>query len=222
MFDLLEQTDIDINELFYLRIDSSSWLQDALYLYIYIPYAICCVLLNLLTLFLLQSRIVQITTLNNYIKVYTFTSLLVCFSLLFKGIVSAPRYSSFSFSYSARIYLCHIYIISACVLVFVANSLNIIIIIERLSMFVIKYRKYHTKNPFVCSIYLYFISIMINLIIYFQQEAKDENAFNLHRNNLTLLLNLERCDTTKFGQSSYVKMGVVFSFLIGNFVLLII
>ena len=180
---------IDMNEIFYIQMGSSSWLQDFLYLCVYIPYEIVCVILNLLTFLMLQSEKTRKTTLNEYIKIHAFISNLVCMMLLLKGIVTMPRYFSFSYSHLARIYLCHFYVFATCTLIFVANALNVIIIIERLSMFVVKFKKFHSERPYRNTMILLFVlSVLINLILCFQQETKNGADFNMNRNNLTLLL----------------------------------
>ena len=44
----MNESTIDINETFYVKIGSSGWLQDSLYLYLYIPFGVVCVLLDCL------------------------------------------------------------------------------------------------------------------------------------------------------------------------------
>ena len=219
----MNESTIDMNETFYIKIGSSGQLQDSLYLYLYIPFGIGCVLLDLLTLLMLQSKKIQKNTLNSYIKIHAFICMLVCVMLLFKGLVSVPRYFSFSYSLPSRIFSCKIYVFAISTLIFMANSLNVIIIIERLSMFVIKYKRFHSKHPYRHTlILLVIISLLINLVLYFQQETKSDKDFNNYRYNYSLILTLQKCDTTKFGETVYAKFGITISFLIDNFVILII
>ncbi len=69
-------TIIDLNELFLIRMGSFDLIKDQIYLFFILPLALICVLLNCLTFALLQLKIIEKTSLNTLIRIYTFASLI--------------------------------------------------------------------------------------------------------------------------------------------------
>lgn len=212
----------DMNELFMERIGSPSLVIDGLYLFFILPLSAGCILFNFITFLLLQSKKVQKTSLNILIKIYTFTSLSICTMIFMKALTSIPRYTSFSYTHSARIFTCYVNTFGMNLLIFFANLLNIVVLVERLSMFVIRFRKFHTKHPYEYTRLIFVISVLVNLIFYFQTETKSDNQFMFNKNNLTLLIELERCDLTEFGKSVYAKVGMAIAIFFDNFLTLVI
>jgi hypothetical protein len=223
MLNFNNTTDIlGMNEIFFKRIGSPSLITDGLYLYFILPLSISFIFLNFITLILLQSKKVQNTSLNKLIKIYIFTSLVICLMIFMKSLSSIPRYTSFSYSYSARIFRCQISIFGFNFLAFFSNMLSIVILLERLSMFVIRFKKFHTKHPYEYSRLMFVISFLVNLIFYFKTQTKSEEIFMYHKNNPTLLNKLEICDVTNFAETIYAKIGMVIAILFDNFFTLVI
>jgi hypothetical protein len=204
------------------RIGSPNLMIDAFHLFFILPLSTASILFNLITLILLQSKKVQNTSLNKLIKMYTLTSLAICVMIFMKALTSIPRYSSFSYSYWARIFICYISTFGTNSLIFFANMLNIVVLLERLSMFVIRFQKFHTKHPYEYSRLIFVISVLVNIIFYFQTETKSEDQFTRHRNNPKLLVKMERCDLTEFGKSIYARVGMIIAIFVDNFFSLII
>jgi hypothetical protein len=211
-----------IMELFFVRMGSFHLIKDQIYLFFILPSAVICILLNCLTLVLLQSKIVQKTSLNTLIKIFTFTSLLMCILTFMRGFGNIPRYTSLSYSYPARVISCQVTPYLAYAFVSFSNALNIAILVERLSTFVIKYSRFNCKNPNYLIRHLIIISVLINLFIFFQTETKNENEFNRQKSNITTLINLLRCDKTNFSQTIFGKVSYLFTIIIVNFVTLLI
>ena len=200
--------DIDLNELFYKQIGSPSLILDQIYLYFLIPFAFICILLNMFTQLVLQSAIFRETSLNRFIKTYALMSFAICFLIFFKGFTNIPRYLSFSYDYPARFFTCHLNSFLFNSLILYSNFLNIVIIFERLSMFVIRYKPFHIENSSGFSILMFVFSILINMFLLFRQNVKDQNDYNHTRNNLTLLMKLERCDQSQISKSNYSIAGI--------------
>lgn len=89
-------------------------------------------------------------------------------------------------------------------------------------MFVIKYQRFHKDNPHEHSRFLFILCGIINLVVYFQVEAKNENQFLFHKNSPKLLISLEKCDKTSFGQTLYGKIGFQISIIISTILPLVI
>ena len=126
------------------------------------------------------------------------------------------RYTSFSYSYTSRLFFCYINQFFFLSLAFYANMLSIMIIYERLSMFVLKYTKFHTKQPYERTRLLFIICCLINLIVCFNQQAKGEDEFIRHKNDLNLLMNLNKCDSTEFGTNLIVRFITGIALIIDN------
>ena len=186
----ITETATELNELFLTRMGSFDLIKDQFYLFFILTLAVICVILNCLTFFILQSKIVQKTSLNTLIKIFTFTSLMMCIVIFMRGFGNIPRYTSLSYSHPARVITCQVTPYVAYVFISFSNSLNIAILIERLSMFVIKYRRYHLKNPHEFSRYLIILSALINLFVFFQTETKDEDEFIRQKTNIKTLISL--------------------------------
>jgi hypothetical protein len=218
---LTSNKSFDLHEIFLVRMSSVNLIKDTIYLYFIMPFALIFVLLNGFTLHLLQKKIVQKTSLNTFLKIYTFSSLMVCFVVFARGFENIPRFTSISFSYTCRIFACQVTPYLTLLFVLFSNTLNIAILLERLSMFVIKYRTFNCKHPHELSRFLFILSTLINLLVFFQRKVKSEDEFLKHRNNLTLLMNLDRCDKTDFSQTIYGKIGFIISIIINNFLTLL-
>ena len=212
----------NMKELFLTRMGSFDLIKDQIYLFFILPLAVICVLLNSLTLILLQSKLVQKTSLNTLIKMYTFTSLMMCIVIFMRGFGNIPRYTSLSYSYPARVITCQVTPYVGFVFISYSNTLNIAILIERVSMFVIKYRRFHIKKPYECSKYLIIVCSLINLLVFFQTETKDESEFVRHKTDPLRLSNLERCDRSNFSQTIYGKLSFIFVIIINIVVILLI
>ena len=139
-----------------------------------------------------------------------------------RGFGNIPRYTSLSYSYPARVITCQVTPYVGFVFISYSNTLNIAILIERVSMFVIKYRRFHIKKPYECSKYLIIVCSLINLLVFFQTETKDESEFVRHKTDPLRLSNLERCDRSNFSQTIYGKLSFIFVIIVNIVVILLI
>lgn len=212
----------DLNEIFFERFSSPDWIRDSLFLYLIIPLSFIAILLNLLTFIFLQTEIVQKSSLNTYIKIYTFVSLLICLTIFLSALTSIPRYLPFSYSYEARIFSCQIYAFTVTIMVLYSNILNILILVERLSVFVLRFCRFHSKNPLKLSTYVLIVCVLIKLIIFFQSETKNEQEFNEQKKNVTLLMNLNKCERTDFSQTNFSKAYLILTYFVENILCLIV
>ncbi len=90
----------ELNELFLRKMASPEPIIENIYIFMIIPLSFICILLDMFTLILLQSQIVQNTTLKKYYNVYTLSSLFICVLLFFRSLIALPRHTQFSYSYT--------------------------------------------------------------------------------------------------------------------------
>ena len=211
-----------MNELFYQKIGSPNYIIDSIYLYLICPFGILCFVLNFITFLSLQSKQVQKTTLNSYIKIYVFVSCLICLLLFIRSTISMPRYFEFSYNIYARIFLCQISPTVTNVLNVFSNLLNIITLFERLSKLEKKFERFRTKHPNRLAGIIMLICMSFNIIPLFILKPKSENEFNQDRYDLDRLNNIEMCQEQNFGKRLYGKFAFGFLFLINNVLVLMI
>jgi hypothetical protein len=124
----------ELSDLFFESI-GSSWLSDGLF-FLIIPISVIGLTLNLVSLVILH-RVKLNAQLYTYLKVYTANSCVLCLMAVFLFIPFTPRYlSSLSLSYFARLYRCVILNYVATSLYFFGNILDIVINLDRLSLFI--------------------------------------------------------------------------------------
>ena len=81
----------ELNELFLRKMASPEPIIENIYIFMIIPLSFICILLDMFTLILLQSQIVQNTTLKKYYNVYTLSSLFICVLLFFRSLIALPK-----------------------------------------------------------------------------------------------------------------------------------
>ena len=121
-----------------------------------------------------------------------------------------PQYTSLSLSYSARIIRCYSYFIGS-ILFFFSNILNIFIIIERMTSFIIKLKKFTKWQPYKLCLSIFIFSILINTPFLFQFKVRSDSEFEMAMNNYSYLNNFQY---SKLDSTFDNLIGKVFYFLI--------
>ena len=153
---------------YWLGLVGSSKILDSLYLYVLTPISALAIILNSIALHIQHKKPFRNSTFNEYLKIYTFNSLLL--SLLQTTAFTNKTYRLFSFTntYEAMFYGCYFYTPLVSILYINISLLEICIIVRRILYFnkyPFIFRKYF-KTKIVCSILL-LISILVNFLIYF-------------------------------------------------------
>ena len=220
----MNTTKIDSNLEKFLNLTGSTWLSETIYLYTVAPFGLTGIILNALNLVVLikmpNAKHISIPLLN-YMKVYSINSILLSIMIFLFIFTHLPRYFQYSISYVARFYRCIIMINVANMLNFYESALYILIMLERISSFVLKFRKYTNipcyKTSFLCLAFC----CLICLPTYFMSYVKNDYEFNYELDNNNQII-YRYCEKTEFGNSIYGKIIISIVILTMNGLTLII
>lgn len=163
------------NETFLERY-GSTWLIDSFYLFLITPSAYIGLILNLLNIFIFTKIAHQQTTvLYKYLIVYCINNEVLCLLACISFYVYTSRYLGVKLDYFARICYC-VMINWICVtLYFFGNLLDIIISIERLSIFVKNLKWFTQLNFLIVCLVTFLFSIFVNIPTYLRIYVKTDN-----------------------------------------------
>ena len=162
-----------LSEEFYLAI-GSTWTLDTLYLFFILPCLTLSVVLNLVAFYIcFKFKIKKETTpLYSYFKVYFLNNMIMCFFGVFIYSSFMPRYFSFDLNYWGRIYRCFITNSVITLLTLFTNCLDLVIGLERLSIFEYKLNWFKALPPYKTSLITFLICVIINLPTFFWNYIK--------------------------------------------------
>ena len=210
---------IELLEIYYIKI-GSTWYTDNIATFLITPIGFIAMCLNFISLIVFQ-RINNQTNLIKYFRVYTFLSFVACLIGMFYFITSV-RYFNFVNTYWISFYTCIVcqYLIT---IDFYANILNCLILLERISHFKEKLKKFSDYNPYIICLIAFLICNLINLpyIFYYppreDKEYQDAMAdFNLSSSNFTY------CGRNQFLQTIPGQIILFIVILIRDFVTLLL
>ena len=205
-------------EFFYQRIGSASILHDDLYLYVLAPYSILGILLNLSCLIAFRSDKTKFQSpIYKYYNNYILIGIGLCSIELFHATNQIPRYTRHAYSYSSRIFECIFVFALTATLYFYNNFIYLLIMIERICMFTLKFRTFSNLISSRISILVLFICAIINIPSYFIYTTPNQIEFDKFNKNETVL-----CVRTSFGESNYSKLIMVIIITINNFLTFIL
>ena len=161
----------------------STWILERIYLYSVTPFGFLAVILNLVNLLTFLKFKIEPTSLIRYMKIFTLNSIMLSLMIFLFIFTHLPRHFSFSLSYPARLYRCVIMINVANMLNFYETILNILIMIERISSFVLKFKKYTNIPPYRTSFLCLILCIIICLPTYFMSYVKSQTDFEFDIEN---------------------------------------
>lgn len=214
----------DIEKLeFFLIKTGNTWILETIYLYTVSPVGVVAIVLNIISLAtLLKFKNVN-TSQYKYLKIFTLNSLFLSMMIFFFIFTHIPRYDSFSLTYFARFYRCVIMINVANMLNFYEGVLNILIILERMSNFVLKFKKLTRIPPYIASGVFLIVCILICLPTFKLSTVKSQddflNTINNYNENNTVL---SYCEKTEFSRSLFGKIIIALVIVIMNGITLII
>jgi hypothetical protein len=181
---MANSTNYDMEKI-YERI-GSFWLPDSVYLFIISPIGLIGGFLNLFSFFILYKITITQTNLYKYLRFYSLNGSILCFIYAIIFISLSPRYYPYFLSYLSRVYRAFIFSGILTSLYFIGNLLDVIIALDRLSIFIKVYKPFTKLNPYLmCSIVI-LLSTFLNLPIYFSYYVKqDEEFFNEIKYNIS-------------------------------------
>ncbi len=188
------QTSYIIDEKFLLRI-GSTWVIDTLYLIVISPMGFIGFILNLISFGVLTKVKIRDTKIYEYLKIYSLNSSLICLSFGFMFSSHSPRYFSDFTDELAKIFKCRIFAYGMTSLYFFNNLLDILIILDRISIFTTKLNRLGLIKPYILCLILLSLCSMTNLILYFSIKIAPDEIFI--SSNLSTY-----CEQTDFARST--------------------
>ena len=162
-----------IDDNFYVQM-GSTWILDSIYLIVIIPLGVIGLISNIFNFYVIFRINVNIST-YKYLKVYCLNSSLIGFISIFTFYGNFTiRFTGIKTDLFARIYRCFIVNYVATSLYFYGNMLDIVIVIDRLSIFVNFFKKLSKINPLNISMFLAIICFTINLPTFFRFRLKSD------------------------------------------------
>ena len=199
-------------ELFLIQI-GSTWTLDTLFL-ILIPISIVGFVLNSISLFVLFKINIKDTRLYLFLRVYTFNSVLICLLSSTSFIPFVPRYVNISNSYVSRFYRCVLMSFGGSTLFLYSNLIEILINLERLSIFKTYYKNFTNKFSPIVLLIIFISSNLINTPFLFWYYAKSDQEFLngkiLDFINSSNISSFTYCGRTNFLKTNY---GLILSIL---------
>ena len=173
------------NELIYQKL-GSSWFLDSAYMFLLAPVSFMAIFLNMISFIILTKiKVKTNTNIYEYLKVYSIISCLLCVSYGLMFLNLSPRYLGFIYNYLIRFYRCILYFLVASSLYTISNILDVLIAIERLSVFIVKLQPFIQYSPIKITILFSIASILINFPMYFSFYVKDDQEYEVQFKNVT-------------------------------------
>ena len=199
------QTGYIIDEKLYKRI-GSTWVIDGFYLAVISPIGLIGFILNLVSFGVLCKVKIKETKLYQYLKIYSLNSSLICLicGLLFT--TYSPRYFPDFTNYLVKIFRCRVYGYGMLSLFFFNNLIDILIIIDRISIFINRLKKFRSIKIYIFLPILFILCFFINSSFYFTFEITPNEIFFTSNS-------MNYCDQTEYGKSrigSIVNLIVIF------------
>ena len=136
---------------------------DKLCLFLIIPMGILGTVFNLISFSVFCKKTFGDVALFKYLRVYTFSSLIVSSSLIFSFYFSPYTLPELLLAYSTRIYACQLAPSYVIIFFFLyENVIDIFINIERALCFSNGFKRYKKISPYLICFILFFVCILIN------------------------------------------------------------
>jgi len=198
----------------------STWTLDSLYLYLNTSIGLLGAILNIISLFVLF-RIKENQAFYKYLKLYTFNGMFICLLVFFYSFCRSPRYLSFTFSFGPSFFRCYLSN-SIFFMVQFGNSINICILLERISNFRPELENYFKNKAYKVSIVFLVFSFVLNMPSFFVYQMRSESEFIEALSNYKMLLFFTYCRRSAFAVSVYGRVFVFLLAFIKDFLYLVI
>jgi hypothetical protein len=207
------QTRYIVDEKFYQRV-GSNWVTDTIYVAVISPMGFIGFMLNLLSFGILMRIKIKETKLYDYLKIYSLSSSLICLICGFL-FTYAPRYFLDFTNYLAKVFKCRIFGYGVLSLYFFNNLLDILIILDRVSIFVTRFNRFRSVKPYILCPILFVSCFVINSSFIFTFEiTPDEIFFTTNSINY--------CNQNEFGKSRIGSLLNLIVIIIRDIITLIV
>jgi hypothetical protein len=167
-----------LNDTFFRKF-GSTWELDGIYLFLVTPTGTVGLLLNLISFIVIYKiKTKQKNVIYNHLKIYCINSFLVCLIASDSFYVYAPRYVGLLIDRWARLFKCYGMIYLALTFYLFGNLLDIVISIDRLSIFISKLKHFNHPNPYITCLILFASSCLINIPTALSVYFKDDQEIN--------------------------------------------
>ncbi len=188
---------------YYIQITNSEWFLskagsdyfiDSIIFFILSPLEVFGAIFNLFSLAVFYKMNKNSTFLFKMLQIYCFNSFLMCFLSIPTSYAYAPRYLGFKFDIFARIFVCWILNYVGTTLYFVCNILDLVIAMDRLAIFDVRFKKFSGKKPLLIYGIVIVSCSLINLPTFFRNrimndsEALDNLIFNIDTSSFRVIL----------------------------------
>ncbi len=191
----------------------STYLTDALNLYLIVPMGVIGSIFNTITILILCKNTFNKMNIYKLMKVYSLASLVLTFGMIFYFILTPHIFFNLSISEFARIYYCNL-VNSILILFFVyGNCLDILMNLERALSFSNKYHKIKQISPYL----ICFIVLILSIIIHIPS-----NLSGTYTPDDQLYITLRLCYATSFASSPNTRIILIISYIIEGPVLIIL
>ena len=186
---------------------------DALALYLIVPLASLSTLFNFISFLIFCRKSFNQIALFKYMRIYTFSSFIVSFSLIFYFFFAPFTFYELSISFISRVYICKLTQSYITLFIFLyQNTLDIFINIERALNFSSRFNSFKKISPYLICFMILIVCILIhgpNYLLY--NLVSDEDLY----------IKLRYCEKTAFTESNLGKLLLIISYLVEGPVVLI-
>ena len=196
----------------------STLILDSFHLFVILPLGLIGFVWNIYNFIIFFKINIKQTKLYSYLKVYSINSSLLCLIVSSTFISFSPRYLNIFKYYFSRIHRCFLLSYTVSTLYFIGNMLDIIIVFDRLSIFV---KKFKTITQLRCRFtigLIICISLIINLPTLFNYYVKSDSEYI---QDLREPDDFYYCPKTNFFKSKIGFIVTVFQVLIRDVITLI-
>ena len=163
----------DPNSVYYLKVDdyltqfAQIWTLNSIYLLLILPLGLIGFFLNLLCFYILRHDEFKSAHIYSYFRVTTINSAMLCIVQGSLFISLTHRYFRFSNTYEANAYSNYVYLPVANVFLLYGSVLDMIMSIERSSLFYLKLKDYLKPKPHIICLILFIITALISVPYFF-------------------------------------------------------
>ena len=200
----------DFKELYFNKMGSYNLL-DSLFIFVSLPFGIVGFVLNLISLISFLKINFSKPILKDYLAIYSFVSIVVCFITIFYPFSRQLRTLQLAYSYFMSLIRCKL-IGLGITLYFFVNLIDCIILFERISNFNDCFKIILKIKPYLVCIGIILLTNIINLPSYLVNNIRKETDFNyiLKTQNQTYLDDFSYCEKNLF---FYTNLGSIIIYL---------
>ena len=188
---------------------------EILYSYLFTSVTLTGIITNIINIYILNQK--EFTaSLFKYLRIYCVNSLIVCLSGSFVFASFVRNFNSTPVIYDALFYYVYIFIPFANTGYFYGSVLDIMIVLERISLFVKFFKTFATRINFCCFIGL-IVCIILNVPYFFVYVPKT-NEFNI---SSTSSVYITYYDVSNIAKTRIVQILTYIEFVLRDFLLLV-